>query len=544
VTIAPSQSVPLTVTYTPAAATSTAGSVTVTNSDGVNAVAAVTGTGAQAALSVSPSTASFGSIQTGSSTSQSIQVKNSGTANLTISQAGVTGSGFSIAGLTMPMTLAPGQAGTLSVKYAPQSAGAVTGSISISSTAPNSPTTVTLNGTGVASTYTMALSPTSVNFGNVNTGSTATQTIQLANTGNSNVTISQLAATGTGISVSGLSLPATLAPSQTVPLTVTYAPIATGSTTGSITVTNTQGTVCVDAVSGTAVQAGLSVMPANASFGSVVTGNTNSQTIQLKNTGTASLTVSQATVTGAGFSINGLTLPLNLTAGQTGSFNVQYAPKSAGAVTGSISIVSNAPNSPLTVALSGTGVAATTTLSVSPSSLSFGSVNDGSAASQGFTVTNTGNSNLSVLGITASGTGYSILSGGSAVTLSPNQSTSVSVQFAPKTAGAASGSVSIASNASGSPATVTLSGTGVTPQIQHSIALTWGASTSTIAGYNVYRSTVGGSSYSRLNSTLVGGVSFSDTSVQSGQTYYYVATSVDASGNESAYSNEVPAVVP
>src|SRR5262249_3592786 len=167
-----------------------------------------------------------------------------------------------------------------------------------------------------------------------------------------------------------------------------------------------------------------------------------------------------------------------------------------------------------------------------------------SASAQGFTVTNIGNSNVSVSGITVSGTGYSILSGAGAVTLSPKQSTSVSVQFAPKTTGAASGSVSIASNASGSPATLTLSGTGVAPQIQHSIALTWGASTSAIAGYNVYRSTVSGGTSSRLNSTLVLGVSFSDTSVQSGQTYYYTATSVNASGSESAYSNEVPAVVP
>jgi len=42
----------------------------------------------------------------------------------------------------------------------------------------------------------------------------------------------------------------------------------------------------------------------------------------------------------------------------------------------------------------------------------------------------------------------------------------------------------------------------------------------------------------------VGGASFTDSNVQTGQTYYYVATAVDASGNESVYSNEVPAIVP
>jgi len=47
-----------------------------------------------------------------------------------------------------------------------------------------------------------------------------------------------------------------------------------------------------------------------------------------------------------------------------------------------------------------------------------------------------------------------------------------------------------------------------------------------------------------MNGSLVGGVNFSDSSVQTGLTYYYVATSVDASGNESVYSNEVSAIVP
>jgi fibronectin type 3 domain-containing protein len=145
--------------------------------------------------------------------------------------------------------------------------------------------------------------------------------------------------------------------------------------------------------------------------------------------------------------------------------------------------------------------------------------------------------------MSATGAGYSIVNGGSAVTLSPNQSASVSVQFAPTVAGAANGAVSILSNATGSNG-VTLSGTGVAPQVNHSVALNWGASSSSIAGYNIYRSLVSGSSYAKVNSSLVGGVSFTDSNVQAGQTYYYVATSVDASGNESVYSNEVPAIVP
>jgi len=80
-------------------------------------------------------------------------------------------------------------------------------------------------------------------------------------------------------------------------------------------------------------------------------------------------------------------------------------------------------------------------------------------------------------------------------------------------------------------------------QQAHSVALTWNASTCAVAGYNVYRSTVSGSQYAKVNSSLVSGLTYTDTTVASGL-YYYVTTAVDASGNESAPSNEASANVP
>jgi fibronectin type 3 domain-containing protein len=133
--------------------------------------------------------------------------------------------------------------------------------------------------------------------------------------------------------------------------------------------------------------------------------------------------------------------------------------------------------------------------------------------------------------------------GGAPVTLSPAQNLILTVQFSPTSAGTVSGTISIVSNATGSPATVSLSGTGVSP-VQHSVDLTWNASTSTVSGYNVYRSTVSGSGYVKLNSSLVAVLTYADSTVQSGTTYFYVTTAVDSSGNESVHSNEVPAVIP
>jgi hypothetical protein len=98
---------------------------------------------------------------------------------------------------------------------------------------------------------------------------------------------------------------------------------------------------------------------------------------------------------------------------------------------------------------------------------------------------------------------------------------------------------------------VTLSGTNQTginftaaAIAAHSVALTWTASTSTVSGYNVYRSTVNGSGYTKLNSSLVPALSYSDTAVQSGTTYFYVATAVDSGGDESVNSNQASAAIP
>jgi hypothetical protein len=81
-------------------------------------------------------------------------------------------------------------------------------------------------------------------------------------------------------------------------------------------------------------------------------------------------------------------------------------------------------------------------------------------------------------------------------------------------------------------------------QQTHSVSLSWTASTSTVSGYNVYRSTTTGSGFTKLNAAVLPGLAFSDTNVTPGTTYFYVATAVDSGGDESADSNQVSAVIP
>ncbi len=123
-------------------------------------------------------------------------------------------------------------------------------------------------------------------------------------------------------------------------------------------------------------------------------------------------------------------------------------------------------------------------------------------------------------------------------------------------AGLANGTYAITPGRTGytfSPTTqgVTVSGANVTGinftatvQQAHSVGLSWNASTSSVTGYNVYRSTVSGTEYAKINSSLVAALAYSDSTVQNGTTYYYVATSVDTSGIESVYSDQVTAVIP
>ncbi len=79
---------------------------------------------------------------------------------------------------------------------------------------------------------------------------------------------------------------------------------------------------------------------------------------------------------------------------------------------------------------------------------------------------------------------------------------------------------------------------------KHTVKLTWKASSSPVVGYNVYRSTTPAVKYVKINSSLVHGISFTDVTVESGLTYYYVARAVDARGYESTNSNEASATIP
>jgi hypothetical protein len=286
----------------------------------------------------------------------------------------------------------------------------------------------------------------------------------------------------------------------------------------------------------------VSVTPSPLSFGKVVVGTSNSQTMTLSNTSKVTLTITSVAISGRGFSASGIPTPLTLGAGETASFTASFKPPATGSSSGNISIKSDL--SAMSVSLSGTGVTSAPQLSASASAVSFGNVTVGVPASQPVVLKNTGNANLDLSSVSASGTGFTA-SGGSGVTLAPDQSATVTVTFDPKATGSVSGRLSIASNATNS-FQVTLSGAGVTTPAtaQHSVALNWSPSPSAVNGYFVYRGTISGGPYAKLNSSIDTTPSYKDGSVAGGDTYYYVVTSVDSSNVESSYSNQVSVTIP
>jgi hypothetical protein len=260
-----------------------------------------------------------------------------------------------------------------------------------------------------------------------------------------------------------------------------------------------------------------------------------------------------------------------VTAGQTATFTVGAtgtAPltyqwrKNGTAITGATSttyttptttVLDNAAQFTVVVRNSGGSVtsnaailtvnAATSLLNSSSTNLAFGSVNVSSSNTQSVTLTNAGNSSVTISNIVIAGAGFNASGAALGLILSSGQTAILSATFDPAAAGNATGSITVTSSAANSPIVITLSGTGVA-QVSYSVSLSWTASTSAAIGYNVYSSTVSGGPYARLTSPPVAATSYTDSSVQQGQTYYYVVTAVNSQNEESGYSGQVSAAVP
>jgi hypothetical protein len=185
-------------------------------------------------------------------------------------------------------------------------------------------------------------------------------------------------------------------------------------------------------------------------------------------------------------------------------------------------------------------------LTASATNLNFGNVIVSGNNTLSATLTNAGSSNIAISSVSVSGAGYDASGVPTGLILTPGYAATLNVIFAPAATGGVTGNVTVTSNASNSPASITLSGKGVQP-IPHSATLAWTPSTTpTAIGYYVYRASVSGGYTTPLNSSPISEptTQFIDSNVQAGRTYYYVVTAVDSSNVQSSYSNEVSGTIP
>ena len=560
VTLNPNQTLTLQVQFDPTTAGAATGQLTVTSDSTTGGTANVTLTGngtvtTTPQLTVNPTAVNFGNTPVNVPVTQPVTLTSTGTAAVTISAATVSGAGFSVSGATFPVTLNPNQSVTLQVQFNPTSAGAATGQLTITSNSTTGGTAkVALSGNGtVTTTPQLTVNPTAVNFGNTQVNVPVTQPVTLTSTGTAAVTISAATVSGAGFSVSGTTFPVTLNPNQSVTLQVQFNPTSAGAASGQLTINSdsTTGGTAKVALSGNgtvATTAQLTVSAGSLSFGNVAVNSTATLPLTLTSSGTAPVTINAATLSGAGFADSGATFPVTLNPNQAVTLQVEFDPTAAGAATGQLKITSNSSSGATTIVqLSGTGTVATTPqLLVSATSLPFGNVPVGSTATQSVTLTSSGTAPVTVSSVALQGAGFSDSGATFPMTLNPNQSVTLKVQFDPTAAGAVSGKLTITSNSTtGSITQVSLSGTGTA--VAHEIDLNWDAPASSddpVAGYNVYRSTNGGGAFTKLNASPDSQETYIDSAVQSGSTYVYEVKSVDASGVESGASNQITLTVP
>jgi hypothetical protein len=220
--------------------------------------------------------------------------------------------------------------------------------------------------------------------------------------------------------------------------------------------------------------------------------------------------------------------------------SVTFAPTATTSYSGSVTLTSNATNSQLAIPLSGTGAQAPQgEVAASPTALNFGTIGAGNSATQAVTLTNTGTADVSITQLSAVGSEFAVSGIIVPYTLASGASVTLQIGYAPPSAGTYSGTLAITSNAPNSPLSIPLTGTAT-----HSVGLSWTDGDPGIAGYNVYRATQSGGPYTIANNSLIAASNWNDGGVQNGQTYYYVLTAVDTSGNESGYSPEVSATIP
>jgi len=316
-------------------------------------------------LTCTPTGLNFAAVTVDHSETQLVVLKNTGHRPVTVSAMKLSGREFGVSHLTMPLRLAAGGSVTLNVRFTPTATGWAEGRLTFTSNAANSTLQFSMEGAGVNSEAVKA-NPASISFGQVAVGSSAKLPLVLTNERSWGVKLLAFSASmkGEGFSISGPSLPLVLKAKQSVKFEIKFAPRATGLVGESVMVEGPDIEIPMEGI-GTATSAGrLQITPDPLNFGKVQVGTTDTQTIALSAVG-AAVAVYSASSSNSQFALEGAAFPSTMAAGKSESFHVTFTPKNSGTISGTLTFVSNAANSPTQESMTGIGTVTPYTVSLS-----------------------------------------------------------------------------------------------------------------------------------------------------------------------------------
>ncbi|GGD00396.1 hypothetical protein GCM10011396_54920 [Undibacterium terreum] len=484
--VAASSSCTIHAAFRPTVAAARSSSVSIThNATGGVSTIALNGTGnavPQASIATSASSVNFGAVLINTSSSvQFITVSNSGQAalNLTgITLGGANTGVFTLGGSCSTQTpVTAGGSCTVTVQAKPTVAGNFTASLNLASNASNGAASISLSGSGSTPAPAILANPTAVAFGTQSIGSTpANQTVTLTNSGNVAVNFTSIAVTGSAAVAigAGNSCGTTLAVGAHCAVPLALTPTTEGNVAANLVISSSAATVQVGITA--IVTAKATAKPELSDSGTIAFADTQvgkssaAHTTTLSNSGTTALKITSLVVSGSqpGDFILGGTCSANATVSPASNCTIEtsFKPSAAGARSGSLLLVTDG-GAQFNLNLAGNGIAVVTTaptLSISPQAFDFGtSAIGGAPLSKRFSLSNTGNSAVSLVSATFSGP----FSAGSDATTCPafpfallaGTSCDLLVQYAPTVAGTSNGNVVIQSSAAATSWTISFTGT-------------------------------------------------------------------------------------
>ncbi|MBI4904975.1 MAG: choice-of-anchor D domain-containing protein [Acidobacteria bacterium] len=349
----------------PAADGIVSGTLTLRSNDPTNPAMAITVTATgtvpdTASIEVSPLTLDFGSVAAGSFRTLDLTIRNRGRAPLTITGFSSSNGRFAVTAPAVPATIQPGGQTVAVVRFSPPVAGAETGTLTVTSNAPESAPAVGLRGTGTGSA-TLQVTPASLDFGSVTVNQSREAPLTLRNTGTAALTITSLISTNARFTVVGAVAPLSIAAGGSQPVTVRFTPVAPGQATATLSIAS-NGPEATVPLSGTGVSAAagaIEISPASLDFGSVNTGQSRDFALTIRNTGNAALALTSVTLSNPLFGLGQAFAGSSVPAGSALTLIVRFTPVSAGTHTGTLTVLSNDAARPsITVALTGTGAPA------------------------------------------------------------------------------------------------------------------------------------------------------------------------------------------